>query len=230
MKFLLAFFISAIALNTCENDSTDKTAETILFVNSAKVDCTGVGAMKCLQTQESETLTNDWKNFYGNIEGFEYEPGYIYKISVKKEKLDPATVPADASSIKYSLIEVLEKNIDEKMRLNDIWALKAIDGEMIDTAELSRMQKQPVLEINLTEMKIFGNDGCNSMFGNLESLDEKNIAFGAMGGTKMACPNMELSSKYTTALSKTKTYKLDGLQLFFYDAEGNEVLKYQKAD
>lgn len=231
MKFILACFIAAIALNTCENDSTDKTAETILFVNSAKVDCTGVGEMKCLQTQESEMLSpNDWKNFYGNIEGFEYEPGYIYKISVKKEKLDPATVPADASSIKYSLVEVLEKNIDEKMRLNDIWALKAIDGEMIDATELSGMQKQPVLEINIIEMKIFGNDGCNSMFGNLESLDDKNIAFGPMGGTKMACPNMEFSSKYTTALSKTKTYKLDGLQLFFCDDEGNEVLKYQKAE
>lgn len=231
MKFLLAFFISAIALNTCGNDSTDKTAETILYVNSSKVDCTGVGKMKCLQTQESDTLKpTDWKNFYGNIEGFEYEPGYIYKISVKKEKLDPANAPADASSIKYSLVEVIEKNIDAKMRLNDIWALKAINGETIDTAELSGMQKQPVLEIHLNDMKIFGNDGCNNMFGSIESLDEKNIVFGAMGGTKMACPNMKLSSKYITALGNTKSYKLDGLQLYFYDADGNEILRYLKVD
>ena len=184
--------------------------------------------MHCLQIQESETFKpNGWKNFYGNIEGFEFEPGYIYKISVKKEELDPTTVPADASSIKYSLVKVIEKNRDEKMRLHDIWALRAIDGNMID---VGNFQKHPVLEIHLNDMKIFGNDGCNNMFGSIETLDEKNIAFGAIGGTKMACPNMELSSKYTSALGKTKTYKLDGLQLYFYDADGNEVLKYQKVD
>jgi len=227
MKFLITFFISAIALSTCENNPSEKTAETILFVNSSKVDCTGVGKMKCLQIQESETSTNDWKNFYGDIEGFDYEPGYIYKLSVKKEKLDPATVPADASTLKYSLVKVIEKNIDKKMRLNDIWALKTIDGEMIDN---EKQQKQPVLEIHLNEMKIFGNDGCNNMFGSIESLDEKNIAFSAIGGTKMACPSMDLSSKYTSALGKTKTYKLDGLLLYFYDADGNEILKYQKVD
>ncbi len=228
MKFLLTFFISAIALSTCENKSSEKNAETILFVNSSKVECTGVGKMQCLQTQESETLKpNDWKNFYGNIEDFEYEPGYIYKLSVKKENLDPATVPADASTLKYSLVKVIEKNRDEKMRLNDIWALKAINGKMID---VENFQKHPVLEIHLNDMKIFGNDGCNNMFGAVENLDDQNINFGAMGGTKMACPNMELSTEYTSALGKTKTFKLEGLQLYFYDADGNELLKFQKVD
>jgi heat shock protein HslJ len=225
MKFLLTIFLSALALSTCKNKSSEKNAETILFVNSSKVECTGVGKMLCLQTQESETLKpNDWKNFYGNIEGFEYESGYIYKLSVKKEKLDPATVPADASTLKYSLVKVIEKNRDEKMRLHDIWALRAIDGNMID---VGNFQKHPVLEIHLNDMKIFGNDGCNTMFGSIETLDEKTIVFGAIGGTKMACSNMELSSKYTSGLEKTKTYKLDGLQLYLYDADGNELLRYE---
>ncbi|MDC8001735.1 DUF4377 domain-containing protein [Aequorivita todarodis] len=228
MKFLLTIFLSALALSTCENKSSEKNAETILYVNSSKVECTGVGKMQCLQIQESETLKlNDWKNFYGNIEGFEYEPGYIYKLSVKKEMLDPATVPTDASTLKYSLVKVIEKNLDEKMRLHDIWALKAMNGEAIDS---DNFQKQPVLEIHLNEMKIFGNDGCNTMFGAIQELDDQNINFGAMGGTKMACPNMALSSEYTAALGKTKTYKLEGLQLYFYDADGNELLKFQKVD
>jgi heat shock protein HslJ len=122
------------------------------------------------------------------------------------------------------------EKIDNKIRLNDIWALKAIEDEMIDISELSGFQKQTVLEIHLKEMKIYGNDGCNNMFGSIESLDEKNIVFGAVGGTKMACPNMELSSKYNSVLVETKTYKLDDLNLYFYDADGNELLKYQKVD
>ena len=226
MKFIIAIFFSAIALNTCEKNSTEKAEETILYVNSSKVDCTGVGKMKCLQTQESVTLKpNDWKNFYGNIEGFEFEPGYIYKLAVKKEKLDPATVPADASTLKYSLVKVIEKNKDEKMRLNDTWALKSINNEAIDS---ETFQKQPILEIQLNKMKIFGNDGCNNMFGSIKSLNENNITFGALGGTKMACPNMEISSKYTSVLGKTKTYKIDDLQLYFYDADGNELLRFEK--
>ena len=226
MKFIIAIFFSAIALNTCEKNSTEKAEETILYVNSSKVDCTGVGKMKCLQTQESVTLKpNDWKNFYGNIEGFEFEPGYIYKLAVKKEKLDPATVPADASTLKYSLVKVIEKNKDEKMRLNDTWALKSINNEAIDS---ETFKKQPILEIQLNKMKIFGNDGCNNMFGSIKSLNENNITFGALGGTKMACPNMEISSKYTSVLGKTKTYKIDDLQLYFYDADGNELLRFEK--
>ena len=226
MKFIIAIFFSAIALNTCEKNSTEKVEETILYVNSSKVDCTGVGKMKCLQTQESVTLKpNDWKNFYGNIEGFEFDPGYIYKLAVKKEKLDPATVPADASTLKYSLVKVIEKNKDEKMRLDDTWTLKSINNEAIDS---ETFKKQPILEIQLNKMKIFGNDGCNNMFGSIKSLNEKNITFGALGGTKMACPNMEISSKYTSVLGKTKTYKIDDLQLYFYDADGNELLRFEK--
>lgn len=231
MKFIIAIIFSSIALNTCENKTSEKTDESILFVNSSRVDCTGVGNMKCLQIQESDTIKpGEWKNFSGNIEGFEYEAGYIYKISVKKENLDPATVPADASTLKYSLIKVIEKNIDTKLRLNDIWALKAINGEIIDTEVFSGRQKQPVLELHLNEMKFLGNDGCNNVFGDIESLDENNLTFGPIGGTKMACPNMELSSKYNSALGKTKSYKLDSLQLFLYNAEGNELLRYQKVD
>ena len=226
MKFIIAIFFSAIALNTCEKNSTEKVEETILYVNSSKVDCTGVGKMKCLQTQESVTLKpNDWKNFYGNIEGFEFDPGYIYKLAVKKEKLDPATVPADASTLKYSLVKVIEKNKDEKMRLDDTWTLKSINNEAIDS---ETFKKQPILEIQLNKMKIFGNDGCNNMFGSIKSLNENNITFGALGGTKMACPNMEISSKYTSVLGKTKTYKIDDLQLYFYDADGNELLRFEK--
>ncbi len=231
MKFILSLIIATIALNTCSNTTSEKEPETIVFINSAKVDCTGVVAMKCLQIQESETLKpNEWQNFYSTIEGFNYEPGYIYKLSITKEKLDPETVPADASSIKYSLVKVIEKTLDKKMRLNDIWALKAINGEAVDLKALTARQKQPVLEIHLSELKIIGNDGCNAIFGTIETLDENNISFGSIGSTRMACPDMTLPTQYTNALEKTKQYSLKDLHLYLYDSEGNELLKFLKVD
>jgi len=228
MKFLFAILISALALNTCDNESTEKTDESIFFVNSAKVDCTGVGKMRCLQVQETDSIIqSNWENFYGSIEGFEYEPGYIYKLLVNKEELDPATVPADASTLKYTLVKVIDKKVDEKLRLNDIWLAKAINGK---TIEKEKLKKQPILEIHLNNMKLIGNDGCNNIFGKIATLNANAITFDGIGGTKMACPNMDISSEYRNALSKIKTFKHEKLQLYFYDSEGNELLKFQKID
>lgn len=229
MKFILFFFISALALNTCRNESKEKMPETILFINSEKVDCTGIGKMKCLQIQESDTLTNGWKNFYGKIQGFDYEPGYIYKISVKKEELDPATVPADASSIKYSLIEVIEKQKDKKLVLDKIWTVKSINGKLVEMPRIPDEDNDLVLSIDTVEMKILGYDGCNNFHGNFELLDNS-ITFQSIGSTKMMCSNMELPSSYMTALENTKTFKLENDNLFFYDTHGNEILRFVKAE
>lgn len=230
MKFILLFFISALTLNTCQNEPKEKTSEKILFINSAKVDCTGVGKMKCLQIQESETLTNNWKFFYGRIEGFDYESGYIYKISVKKEELDPATVPADASSIKYSLVEVIEKQKDMKLALDKIWTVKSINEKLVDIPQVADEDNDLVLSIVTDEMKIFGYDGCNNFHGNFELLNDNIITFNSIGSTKMMCSNMDLPSSYITALVNTKTFKLERKNLFFYDINENEILRFVKAE
>ncbi|WP_204382856.1 DUF4377 domain-containing protein, partial [Aeromonas veronii] len=48
-----------------------------------------------------------WTLFYQNIEGFQFEPGYRYQLTVSKEQL--TDVPADAPSLRYQLIKVVNK-------------------------------------------------------------------------------------------------------------------------
>ena len=79
--------------------------EKTFIVASQTVDCTGVAPMKCLQVKEKES--DSWGNFYSNIEGFTYEPGFEYVLKVKTEKL--TNVPADALSIKYTLVKQVSK-------------------------------------------------------------------------------------------------------------------------
>lgn len=79
--------------------------EKTFIIASQTVDCTGVAPMKCLQIKEKES--DSWGNFYSNIEGFTYEPGFEYVLKVKTEKL--TNVPADASSIKYTLVKQVSK-------------------------------------------------------------------------------------------------------------------------
>lgn len=76
-----------------------------LFVKEALVDCEGEGPMKCMQVRESDKA--DWTLFYGKIEGFNYEESYRYEIRV--EVTSRGNSPADSSSLRYRLVEVVSK-------------------------------------------------------------------------------------------------------------------------
>lgn len=151
---------------------------------------------------------------------------------MKKEKLDPTTVPADGSSIKYTLIRVLEKNKSKEFLLDDIWTVKSINGEMIEIlkTENDNENHELVLAIDLLEMKILGYDGCNNFFGSIETPEQNVIDFKILGATKMVCPDMEIPLSYKNALMKTHTFKLTDDSLYFYDVGENQVLKFQKAE
>ena len=230
MKFITTLALAVLVMNTCGEAKDDPKAVTY-FVNSAKVPCEGVGKMQCLQIQKGEMMSEgNWSNFYGNIEGFDYQQGFIYKISVTEEKSDPATVPADASSIKYTLVQVLEKETDPIFRLHDIWALRAIKGEDIATKGTQRPNKQPMLEIFVADKRIGGNDGCNTLFGTIETLAGNQLTFSRLGSTKMMCPNMTVPNTFTEALANTSSYKVENLRLFLYNTEGEEILRFVKVD
>lgn len=101
--FLAAGLFAITQCATPANAS--KGDEKTFIVGPKTADCTGVGPMKCLQVKE--TPSGEWTNFYTNIDGFTYEPGYEYVLKVKTEKIE--NPPADASSIKYTLIKQVSK-------------------------------------------------------------------------------------------------------------------------
>jgi heat shock protein HslJ len=95
---------------------------------------------------------------------------------------------------------------------------------------IQKLNNRPVLEIFVAEKRIGGTDGCNSLYGTIETLNETHITFSKIGGTRMMCPNMELPNTFNTAVAKTSTYKIEKLHLYFYNAEGDELLKFVKVD
>lgn len=98
---------SMLVMTQCKPmpNSGSSADEKTFIVASQTVDCIGVAPMKCLQVKEKES--DSWGNFYTNIEGFTHEPGFEYVLKVKTEKL--TNVPADASSIKYTLVKQVSK-------------------------------------------------------------------------------------------------------------------------
>ncbi len=75
------------------------------YVDSSLADCVGVAPIKCMKIKESPSA--DWQFFYGSIQGFDYEPGYNYELEVKQ--FDVPNPPADAPSMRYELVKIIEK-------------------------------------------------------------------------------------------------------------------------
>ncbi|MEF2280273.1 META domain-containing protein [Deinococcus sp. YIM 134068] len=74
-------------------------------VDGQLVPCTGIGPMSCLRVRREG---GDWQLFYSQIEGFTFQPGVRQLIRVREEDR-PTPVPADASSKRYVLVEVVER-------------------------------------------------------------------------------------------------------------------------
>ena len=79
--------------------------ERTIYVGPELVECTGVGPQMCMQIKESPE--GDWQLFYDQIQGFDHEPGYDYELVVLVE--DVENPPADASSLRYTLVEEVSK-------------------------------------------------------------------------------------------------------------------------
>jgi Domain of unknown function (DUF4377) len=91
------------ALKKPASDGSTKT----MFVDAKKVDCMGEGPMKCLRVRWAKD--GEWELFYSNVEGFDFVEGTQFELRV--EVSDVAEPPADSSSKRYRLVEVVSKKV-----------------------------------------------------------------------------------------------------------------------
>ena len=102
VRLTLASVALGLALSGC-SESPDTTR---LWIGPERVECEGVAPMMCLQVAESED--GDYQLFYDTIEGFDYEEGTSYVIDVSITEVE--NPPADASSLQYTLVEIVEES------------------------------------------------------------------------------------------------------------------------
>ncbi len=208
---------------------TPKSTTTILWVSSVKVTAdAGVAKFPCLQITKQKDLTNpNWEVFYGNIKGLKPKVGFFQKIEVKEVPIPKENILADGSSVNYTLVKVLEEKIDSKWRLNDIWALVAINGKTITVSDGS---ERPNLSIQFGEMGFAGTDGCNQMMGRIKNVTGNTIEFYELATTMMVCRDMTIPNAFHEALIKSKTYQIKNLELMLFSADKKELLRLRKVD
>lgn len=81
-------------------------------VQSSQTDCDGVeGGQLCYVVQKESSIGKEnWETLEQQIEGFNYEAGYVYDITVRIEKMEN---PAENQSpFRYILVEVISRQAD----------------------------------------------------------------------------------------------------------------------
>lgn len=95
---------------TCRTENVELLpGEEVMRVNYLRKPCEQeMENATCLMVQQGEDLCSEkWSYFYDEIEGFQYEEGYVYELKVRVEEVE--NPPMDGSSLRYILVEVLSK-------------------------------------------------------------------------------------------------------------------------
>jgi hypothetical protein len=217
---------SACSDGTRAGGESDPGVDKEILVAHFLSDCVGVGPQQCLNVRES--VEDEWTLRYDPIEGFEHETGYEYRLIINETTIsDP---PADASAMRWTLVEELQKKsvATSEADGNPIlrpWRLKAfgpaadlgdeVTKALVEGALASLPAGNPVTLGLREEGRVGGFDGCNRYFGDFRIENGHQIVQGPKGATLMACPDgrMDLEQAFLRNLDSAVRVFLRGEEL-----------------
>ena len=188
-------------------------ASKTIFVGPEKVPCEGAGPQECYQVKE--TVDGEWQLFYDEIESFQWEPGYTYELRVNVYKVE--NPPADSSSLRYELVEVVAKLPAAEPVTDELAMLLANPWQWVSfTSPVEQYQVENPENYLLT----FNEDGtvniladCNNASGSYTAESSSlSIQVGPM--TMAACPPESRSDQFVEYLSSAAIYFFEDGSLY----------------
>lgn len=200
-----------------------------IYVGPELVDCVGVARQKCMQVKENPE--DEYTLFYDQIEGFEYEEGSEYQLIISEEQVEDP--PADASSIKWTLVSVESKepvaDSDTVQLEGTDWLLNSYlnqEGEMVEPLAGTYTSAY------FKDGQVNGKASCNGYFGGYQ-VEGNSISIGPLASTEMFCGNppgvMDQEFAFLSAMGSAADYAIEGEQLFISDADGATILVFDVA-
>ncbi len=208
MTRFTTLILLTLMLNSCSENK-------IIYIAPAMHDCEEGDEKKCLQFKENKE--DDWQLFNGDIDGFNYKEGFLYKIEVKISKAKGSS--KEDEQLTFELVQIIYQESSKQAVLPNVsiegqWTVKRLSG--VDTLE-----KEPTLSFK--DGQISGNAGCNNYSASC-NIEGNSLAIGLAMATKMYCTNMTIEKAFFDCLKKAKTFKKEGKVLFIYDGNGDELL------
>ncbi|NTV37714.1 MAG: DUF4377 domain-containing protein, partial [Anaerolineales bacterium] len=208
--------------------------EQTLYVGPQLVDCEGVAPQKCLQVKDSPD--GEYRLFYDQIEGFDFEEGKEYVLTVSAEPIE--NPPADVSTIQYRLVEVISSAPSSAPPtdsgtttssggstgtlpadplaaelMGQVWNLESY----LDSAgALASVISGSQVTAEFKDGQLSGNAGCNNYFASYQTT-ANTIQISGAGSTEMFCTApegvMDQEAAYLKTLGLAATYQITDGQL-----------------
>lgn len=232
LLLVVVLMLSAL-LVACSPASAAEGDVVTLIIGPEKVECVGlINPAECFQVKYS-TDEEEWGWFHTEIEGFTYEPGFVYELRVRTEKIE--NPPTDSSNIRWILVEEVSKTPStEPLRpdnadlINIPWVLTAFgDGtELVAGTDVT---------LTLTADGVAtGNASINNYNGSY-TIDGETITFSPFASTKMGGDPalMSQESAFLELMARAVTFKkvgpstVFGSTLTLFDSDGTVLLVFE---
>jgi heat shock protein HslJ len=178
--------------------------------------------MKCMQVRRSPD--EPYRNFYNQISGFEFERGYEYELLV--EVTEVPNPPADGSSLRYALKEMVRKDKVTTSTYELEGTRWMLAGQMNAEGEMADALARVEAFATFADGRVAGNSSCNR-FGGSYTVDGNGLSISDhMMSTMMACqePIMRQEQQFKANLAATASYAIDGDTLTLLNADGQTVM------
>ncbi|MEM8565573.1 MAG: DUF4377 domain-containing protein [Bacteroidota bacterium] len=169
MVTLVSTLLYLLLTVTSESHAVELSSKTyqieqeIIWIDYYTVPCVGVGSQLCFRAKHAKNLSfMKWEYFYREIEGFNYQIGYRYKLLVNVKKNEQFR--EDKSTLTYELDRILEKiKVERKIKL-EIYPGELIFEEstskffLIDTLQIedvSPVQKSQLIQAISEQERLF---------------------------------------------------------------------------
>lgn len=121
------------------------------------------------------------------------------------------------------------KNVATLSSLGGEWNIIEINGSAVVPAP---NQEFPFIGFDTKTGKVYGNSGCNRMMGSFDvNAKPGTIDMGALGSTRMACPDMTVEKNVLSALGQVKKYKVLGENnMALYGSSKRPLIVLQKKE
>ena len=121
------------------------------------------------------------------------------------------------------------KNTFSLSSLGGEWNIIEINGSAVVPAP---GQEFPFIGFDTKEGRVYGNSGCNRLMGSFDvNAKPGHIELGALGSTRMMCPDMTVEKNVLAALGQVKRYKALGKEnMALCGASNRPVIVLQKKE
>lgn len=122
--------------------------------------------------------------------------------------------------------ETIIKSADIDVRIDGQWTISTVGSHRITGEE------RPHLTFDLGEMRLYGNNGCNVVNGNIVFGEGNAICFNEVITTNKYCPDAKFEHYINLALNDVRSYRVSSYTqeyyLDLYNAQGHLIMVLRK--